>query len=62
MKLIVLNYTIDHPVDIVLGIANICLIIGLMSIYWKSYKHYRTRFSLGLVLFAAFYLSTIYSM
>jgi hypothetical protein len=56
MNLIVLNYIIDHPVDIILGIANICLIIGLMSIYWKSYKHYRTRFSLGLVLFAAFLL------
>lgn len=56
MKLTILNYTINHPVDIILGIANICLIIGLMSIYWKSYKHYRTQFSLGLVLFAAFLL------
>jgi hypothetical protein len=56
MNLIILNYIIEHPIDIILGIANICLIIGLMSIYWKSYKHYITRFSLGLVLFAAFLL------
>ncbi len=28
----------------------------MISIYWRSYKHYRTKFSLGLVLFAAFLL------
>jgi hypothetical protein len=56
MNLVVLNPILHHPVNIILGLANIFLIIGLISIYWRSYRHFRTQFSLGLVLFAAFLL------
>lgn len=56
MKLLIVSEIMDHPIDILLGIANICLIIGLITVYWKNYRHYRTQFALGLLLFATFLL------
>jgi hypothetical protein len=56
MELLTINQILSHPIDIILGMGNICLIIGLISVYWKNYKHFRTQFALGLLLFATFLL------
>lgn len=42
--------------DIVISIGNIVLLIFLIYIYWGSYKEMKTRFSLGLLLFACLLL------
>jgi len=37
-------------------IANICLLIGLLSIYWGSYKQLKSKFTIGLLFFASTFL------
>ncbi|MGB9936086.1 MAG: hypothetical protein ACPK7O_00050 [Methanobacterium sp.] len=35
----------------IIGIINIFLLIALLYIYWGSYKEFRSRFILGIILF-----------
>ncbi|NYB51836.1 MAG: hypothetical protein HVN35_04680 [Methanobacteriaceae archaeon] len=39
-------------IDIIIGIAIILLLIILLYVYVDSYRKFRTKFTLGLVLFA----------
>jgi hypothetical protein len=39
-------------IDIIIGIANICLLLVLLYMYLKSYKDFKTKFTFGLVAFA----------
>jgi hypothetical protein len=52
---IVYNLT-NHPIDIGLGLASIILLCGLIFIYGKNYLHFKTQFSLGLLMFALLFL------
>lgn len=54
--LLTMNHMLNNPIDIVVGIASICIISLLMRIYWKNYMHFRTPFAFGLLLFASFLL------
>ena len=47
---------IKYPIEAIIGIGNICIIIGLLTVYWRNYTHFKTEFSLGLLLFAFFIL------
>ena len=38
------------------GIANICLLLGLIHAYWRTYKELKSQFTSGLLLFASFLL------
>jgi hypothetical protein len=38
------------------GIANVSLLIGLLHIYWKTYKEVKSRFTIGLLYFASILL------
>lgn len=40
----------------ILGIGNIFLLTGLLSLYWRSYKGMKSKYTLGLVFFASFFL------
>ncbi len=42
--------------DLAFGLGNVILIMGLIFVYWKSYNHFKTKFALGLLLFATFLL------
>jgi len=37
-------------------IINMCLLIGLLHIYWGSYKKVRSEFTVGLVFFSSAFL------
>jgi len=37
-------------------IVNICLLFGLLSIYWGSYKKIKSEFTIGLIFFASVFL------
>lgn len=39
-------------VDIVVGIANICLLIILIYMYLQSYREFKSKFTFGLLAFA----------
>lgn len=39
-----------------LGIGNILLLIGLLYVYWESYKEMKSKYSVGLLFFASFFL------
>lgn len=43
-------------IDIIINIAIILLLIILLYVYGKSYREFRTKFTLGLVLFASLLL------
>lgn len=43
-------------IAISIGIANICLLLGLLYIYVSNYKNIKSEFTLGLVIFASFFL------
>ena len=43
-------------IAIIVGIANICLISALIYIYFKNYRQLKTKFTLGLFVFAALLL------
>lgn len=43
-------------VDTLVSLANILLLIALLYIYWGSYKKIKSRFTLGLIMFAALLL------
>ena len=40
----------------ILGIGNILLLTGLLHMYWKSYKGMKSKYTLGLLFFASFFL------
>jgi len=47
-----------------LAVANICMILILLSIYWKNYTKWKSQYTIGLLVFGIFsyykifYLST----
>jgi len=40
----------------ILGIGNIFLLTGLLSLYWRSYRGMKSKYTLGLVFFASIFL------
>ncbi|MCZ3365475.1 MULTISPECIES: hypothetical protein [Methanobacterium] len=42
--------------SIVVGIANICLLIALIYIYMKNYRQLKSKFTMGLLVFASLLL------
>lgn len=43
-------------VDVILGIANICLLLVLLYMYIGSYRKFKSQFTFGLVAFASLLL------
>ncbi len=43
-------------IAVVVGIANIALLIGLLLTYWKTYQEVKSKFTIGLLYFASFLL------
>lgn len=41
---------------IIVGIANICLLIALLYVYLKSYRQLKSKFTMGLLVFASLLL------
>lgn len=39
-------------IDIIVGIGNICLLLVLLYLYLRSFKDFKSKFTLGLVAFA----------
>jgi hypothetical protein len=37
-------------------IVNICLLLGLLYVYWGSYKQVKSKFAIGLLFFASTFL------
>ncbi len=35
------------------GIANVCLLLGLLHAYWKTYKEIKSKFTIGLLYFTS---------
>jgi len=44
--------TLIQYVAVGVGIVNICLLIGLFSIYLKSYREMKSEFTIGLLFFS----------
>jgi len=44
--------SIIQYVAIGVGIANICLLLGLFYIYWNSYRDIKSEFTIGLLFFS----------
>ena len=42
--------------SIIVGIANICLLIALIYIYMKNYRQLKSKFTMGLLIFASLLL------
>ena len=38
----------------VMGLANVCLLLGLLNSYWKTYKEIKSQFTIGLLYFGSF--------
>lgn len=51
LELIFLSIVIIY-VTIGIGIANVCLLLGLVYFYWGSYKELRSKFATGLLYFS----------
>jgi len=43
-------------VAVAVGIANVCLLLGLLHAYWKTYKEIKSEFTIGLLYFSSFLL------
>ena len=39
-----------------LAVANICMILILLSIYWKNYRKWKSQYTVGLLVFGIFLL------
>lgn len=37
-------------------IVNICLLLGLISVYWRNYRKVKNEFSIGLLFFSSTFL------
>ena len=40
----------------IVEIINICLLLGLLYVYWNNYKTVKSEFSIGLLFFASVFL------
>lgn len=40
----------------IVEIVNICLLLGLLYVYWGNYKKVKSEFSIGLLFFASVFL------
>jgi len=38
------------------GVANVCLLLGLLNAYWKTYKEVKSGFTIGLLYFSSILL------
>lgn len=47
---------IGSYIAIIIGVANICLLLVLLSIYLKNYKQIKSKFTTGLLVFASLLL------
>ncbi len=43
-------------VTIVVGVANVYLLVSLLHTYWKTYKELKSQFTIGLLYFTSFLL------
>lgn len=43
-------------IAVIIGIANICLLLLLIRAYWKTYKQIKSGFTIGLLYFSTFLL------
>lgn len=41
---------------VVIGIANVCLLLGLLYSYWGTYRQVKSKFTIGLLYFSTFLL------
>ena len=39
-----------------IGLANVCLLLGLLNSYWNTYKEIKSQFTIGLLYFGSFLL------
>lgn len=47
---------LSNYLAIIIGIANICLLIALIYIYMKNYRQIKSKFTMGLLVFASLLL------
>ena len=43
-------------VAVAIGIANVCLLLGLIYLYWGTYRQVKSKFTIGLLYFSTFLL------
>ncbi|MDD1775219.1 MAG: hypothetical protein LUQ24_06795 [Methanobacterium sp.] len=43
-------------IGLLLALANICIILVLLSIYWKNYRKWKSQYTVGLLVFGIFLL------
>jgi hypothetical protein len=43
-------------ITVVVGVANVCLLVSLLRTYWKTYKEVKSQFTIGLLYFTSFLL------
>ena len=43
-------------VAVAIGIANVCLLLGLLYSYWGTYRQVKSKFTIGLLYFSTFLL------
>ncbi|BDZ67036.1 hypothetical protein [Methanobacterium ferruginis] len=43
-------------VAVAIGIANVCLLLGLLYSYWETYRQVKSKFTIGLLYFSTFLL------
>ncbi|MCE5215339.1 MAG: hypothetical protein LLF83_11570 [Methanobacterium sp.] len=43
-------------IGLVLAIVNICMLLVLLSIYWKNYSKWKSQYTIGLLVFGIFLL------
>ena len=41
---------------IIVEIVNVCLLLGLLHVYWGNYRKVKSEFSIGLLFFASVFL------
>ena len=41
---------------LIFGVINVCLLLGLLYSYWKTYKQIKSGFTIGLLYFSSFLL------
>ncbi|NYB51787.1 MAG: hypothetical protein HVN35_04410 [Methanobacteriaceae archaeon] len=43
-------------VAVAVGILNVCLLMGLLYLYWGTYRQVKSKFTIGLLYFSTFLL------
>ncbi len=51
LKMILYSY-----IGLVLALVNICMLLILISIYWKNYRKWKSQYTIGLLVFGIFLL------